>query len=282
MKLTAATTIHCDLDLLWQRTQSTPEHARWDIRFTGIEPIPCADPGAPQFFRYTTHLPGVEIHGWGETLARPDRHGSALRFWSDDAASLIREGAGCWIYKPVRDGIRFSTVYDYTTRHGPIGALLDLLTLRPLMIWGTRWSFDRLRLWIEQGISPELSLRLWQINLLCRLALGSVWIYEGLATLLPDGGHGSLIPGGSWPAAGPIGGPEILLGLLLIQGRGERALAVISAAATLLLLCLAVYGAWGPGVAIDGGIATGAGLLAAAAAIYLLAPLSPKAYRAHP
>ncbi|OLT06581.1 hypothetical protein BJF90_16045 [Pseudonocardia sp. CNS-004] len=42
---------------------------------------------------------------------------------------------------------------------GRVGRLVDRLTFRPLMAWGTRWSFDRLRLWCERDITPERSLR---------------------------------------------------------------------------------------------------------------------------
>ena len=73
--------------------------------------------------------------------------------------SLIREGSGYWRYVPTGDGIRFLTWYDYRTRFGPFGRVIDRLIFRPLMGWATAWSFDRLRLWIERGIDPALSMQ---------------------------------------------------------------------------------------------------------------------------
>ncbi len=92
----------------------------------------------------------------GETGART----SALRFWSDDPRSLIRSGSGYWRYVPTGDGIRFLTRYDYEPRFGAAGRVFDRLAFRPLLGWATAWSFDRLRLWLEEGIEPERSRRL--------------------------------------------------------------------------------------------------------------------------
>jgi Domain of unknown function (DUF4166) len=60
---------------------------------------------------------------------------------------------------PVEDGVRFITQYDYETRWGAAGGALDRAAFRPLLGWATAWSFDRLRLWLEDGIPPEESLR---------------------------------------------------------------------------------------------------------------------------
>ncbi|WLQ35410.1 hypothetical protein P8A18_19140 [Streptomyces castrisilvae] len=59
----------------------------------------------------------------------------------------------------VGGGIRFLTGYDYEPRWGRPGRLADRLLFRPLMGWATAWSFDRLRLWCERGITPERALR---------------------------------------------------------------------------------------------------------------------------
>ena len=67
---------------------------------------------------------------------------------------MIREGSGWWRYVPTDDGIRFLAGYDYRAR----SRVADLV-LRPLIGWATAWSFDRLRLWLETGQSPERSLR---------------------------------------------------------------------------------------------------------------------------
>lgn len=81
-----------------------------------------------------------------------------LRFASEHPLSLLRDGAGYWRYVPVGDGrVRFLTGYDYRVRWGRLGRLADLV-FRPLIGWGTAWSFDRLRLWVDHGVAPERSL----------------------------------------------------------------------------------------------------------------------------
>ena len=143
--------------MLWEKTQDPELHARWDLRFTSIEPL-----GGGRF-RYATRLAlGLEVAGLGESAG--ERHAddgsatSALTFWSDDRRALIRQGSGYWRYVPTDDGVRFITRYDYETRWGAAGDALDL-GFRPLLGWATAWSFDRLRLWLEEGIAPEESLR---------------------------------------------------------------------------------------------------------------------------
>jgi hypothetical protein len=154
------TLIRAPLDEVWAKTQTPREHVRWDARFTSIEPL--AEEGR---FRYATRIGfGLEIEGLGESIAeRQSADGaatSALRFWSDDAHSLIRSGSGYWRYVQTGDGVRFLTRYDYETRWGPLGALVDRLVFRPLLGRATAWSFDRLRIWLEDGVEPERSRRL--------------------------------------------------------------------------------------------------------------------------
>ena len=188
MKLTAEIFIQADRQTVWELTQTPEMHARWDLRFTHIEYLPRVSTDEPQRFRYATRIGfGRTVEGWGETVGHSRGGTSALRFGSDDPKSLIREGAGSWTYEETNGGVRFSTIYDYSTRYGFIGRLLDLL-FRPLMIWATRWSFDRLRIWIEDGTPPETSSRLWIAKTAARCALGLVWIYEGLVPkiLAPD------------------------------------------------------------------------------------------------
>ena len=133
---------------------------RWDARFTSIERLP----GGGRF-RYATRIGfGLEIEGLGQSVAeRQAADGaatSALRFWSEDTRSLIRSGSGYWRYVPTGDGVRFLTRYDYETRWGALGAVVDRLLFRPLLGWATAWSFDRLRIWLEDGVEPERSRRL--------------------------------------------------------------------------------------------------------------------------
>nr|EIF93726.1 hypothetical protein [Streptomyces tsukubensis NRRL18488] len=107
-------------------------------------------------------LPFLTVAGTG--ISAGERHRSdggrvsALRFASPDPLSPIRRGSGYWRYVPTPDGIRFLTGYDYRPRWGRFGGVVDRLVFRPLMGWATAWSFDRLRIWCERGISPERAL----------------------------------------------------------------------------------------------------------------------------
>lgn len=177
------------MDDLWRLTQTPELHIRWDLRFTDIEYLPRPDETQPQRFRYVTRIGGgLAVQGEGETLAERDgangERTSALKFWSDDCKSLIREGAGYWRYVPTDDGLRFFTSYDYRVRFRVLGRVVDALLFRPLMGWATAWSFDRLRLWIEKGIEPEASRQRTLIHLVCRLALAFVWLYHGIVPKL--------------------------------------------------------------------------------------------------
>jgi uncharacterized membrane protein YphA (DoxX/SURF4 family) len=289
MKLTASTTIVCDLDTLWQKTQVTQEHVRWDLRFSNIAYLPKNGPEEPQRFRYATRIGfGKEIVGWGETIAQCDGRGSSLRFGSDDKLSLIREGSGCWIYKPKDERVAFETVYDYGVRYGRLGLLLDRIVFRPLMIWATRWSFDRLRLWIEHGITPELARRLWTIKVTTRIALGLIWILEGLLPkalmIAPDEIELVRRSGLFWPSPTStlqaLGIAQIVAGLWLLSGRAER---FVIAATTLTMSVLSTLVLHtNPETCADplGGIIKNLALFTAALTVWLLAPITPKAARA--
>lgn len=156
--------IRTDLDELWRRTQDPAEHERWDLRFTRISYLERPHPDEPQRFEYATRvLPGVVIRGVGETAGerrRPDGSAtSALRFWAEDPRSLVRDGSGYWRYTPDGDGVRFITGYDYRTRFGTLGRVVDRMLFRPVMGWATAWSFDRLALWLEEDVPPEGAVR---------------------------------------------------------------------------------------------------------------------------
>ncbi|WP_225827368.1 hypothetical protein [Streptomyces naphthomycinicus] len=202
--------VRADLDELWARTQDPARHQRWDLRFTEIEYLPRAD-GEPQRFRYATRvLPFLTVAGTGISAGereRPDgTRTSALRFASPHPLSLLAEGSGYWRYVPVADGVRFLTGYDYRPRWGAFGALADRLLFRPLMGWATAWSFDRLRLWLERGVTPERALRNWLAELTVRGLL--------LALCLAGLGRGSL-PGLPGPFADAL---AYLCPLLLLAG----------------------------------------------------------------
>ena len=156
--------IQCPMEDLWAKTQTPELHQQWDLRFSDISYLPRPDESQPQRFRYATRVGfGIAIVGEGETVAAQEADGSrtsALKFWSTDTRSLIREGSGYWKYIPTTNGIRFLTWYDYTVRFGLLGRCFDAAVFRPLMGWATAWSFDRLRRWLEEGLDPELFVRL--------------------------------------------------------------------------------------------------------------------------
>src|SRR6185436_16566778 len=111
--------INASIDEIWAKTQVPELHRRWDLRFTDIAYLPRPNLSEPQQFLYATRIGfGMKISGRGETLGTQEGDGSktsALKFWSDDPKSLIREGSGYWKYIPHQNGIRFLTWYDYTT-----------------------------------------------------------------------------------------------------------------------------------------------------------------------
>lgn len=162
MGLYVETRIRTDMDTLWERTQDPGQHRRWDLRFSEIEHLP-RPAGEPQRFRYAVRvLPFLTVSGTGvsagESAGADGRRVSVLRFASPHPLSLLAEGSGYWRYVPVPDGVRFLTGYDYRPRWGRFGAVADRWVFRPLMGWATAWSFDRLRLWCEQGVVPARSL----------------------------------------------------------------------------------------------------------------------------
>ena len=176
--------IRCSMEDLWTKTQSPELHRQWDLRFTDIKYLPRPDPAEPQRFLYETRIGfGFKIAGEGESLGAHESNGSrtsALRFWSNDSKSLIREGSGYWQYIPIPVGVRFLTWYDYSTRFGNAGRLIDAVMFRPLLGWATAWSFDRLRLWLEVGVDPSSSMRQSLIYAFSRVIVAFVWIYHGL------------------------------------------------------------------------------------------------------
>ena len=177
--------VRAPMDALWAHTQTPALHERWDLRFSRIEYLPKSPESDLQRFRYATRIGfGFEVCGEGETVGQrrvPDGSAtSALRFASAEAVSIIREGSGYWKYIPTADGIRFLTWYDYRTRFGPVGALVDRMIFRPLIGWATAWSFDRLRLWLEQGVDPAHAMRQMLVHVIARVSLAAVFAYQGL------------------------------------------------------------------------------------------------------
>jgi hypothetical protein len=177
-----------ELETIWRLTQVPSLHQRWDLRFTEIEYLPKVNVDEPQKFLYETRIGfGISIRGTGESVAtRAVGDGdtsSSLKFWSDDPKSLIRDGAGYWRYVAAGHGVRFFTWYDYQVRFGFAGRIADVV-FRPLMGWATAWSFDRLRLWAEEGQTPESSMAFAAIHALARVAIAGVWLWHGLVPKL--------------------------------------------------------------------------------------------------
>ena len=180
--------IRGSMDELWEKTQNPQLHQRWDLRFIQIEYLP-RQAGEPQKFLYRTRIGfGLSIDGNGESTGTRDGDGgartSSLKFWSADSKSLIKAGSGYWKYVPTESGIRFFTWYDYETRFGVFGKAIDVCVFRPLLGWATAWSFDRLRLWIEKGITPEVSQDRALIYLVARGTMVFIWFYHGLVPKL--------------------------------------------------------------------------------------------------
>ena len=237
MSLYVEILMRTDMDRLWEYTQTPELHQRWDLRFSTIDYLPRPDPAQPQQFSYATRIGfGMTICGKGETAgSREEATGcrtSALKFWSEDPRSLIREGSGYWQYVPTPDGIQFLTEYNYQTRFGRIGRAFDRLLFRPLLGWATAWSFDCLRLWLEKGIDPAVSQQRSAIHGLARLTLGSIWIYQGLVPKLLFRDTGELLllqqahvlAGFEPTALSLVGLAEIAFGFLLLWRWRQRSL----------------------------------------------------------
>ena len=245
------TKIECDLDDLWTKTQEPSLHQKWDLRFSEILYLPKKDQTAPQEFLYSTKIGlGIKVNGIGESVATKTKDNgestSVLKFSSDSKISIIKQGTGYWKYIPEQDGIKFFTGYDYKTRWGLLGNLIDKLVFRPLMIWATAWSFDCLKNWIEKGLHPKQSLNAQISVLLVNLTLGIIWIYQGLIPkiLFTDSGEmeilrqSGLFNGNEENILTIIGILEIAFGvaLIFIQRKALQYLNILG-------LCLLTVGA---------------------------------------
>lgn len=242
--------MRADLDDLWRRTQEPALHQCWDLRFSKIDYLPRPDEAVPQRFRYATRIGfGIGIEGAGESVAT--RTGddavrtSSLRFWSDDRKSLIREGAGYWRYEPLEPGrVRFATGYDYRVRGGAVGRVLDRLVFRPLLGWATAWSFDRLRLWLEDGLSPQQAFERSLVHAVARGTVALVFLWHGLVPklLMRDAAEAApLLALGLSPAASQSivvasGALEIAFALIVLASWRQRWPLLATAVAMFVLL----------------------------------------------
>ncbi|MBK0418518.1 SRPBCC family protein [Leucobacter sp. CSA1] len=158
------TLIRAPMERVWELTQDPELHARWDARFSAIVPLRVRADGAAEF-RYELRVGPWTIRGTGVSLGeRRGRGGertSALVFESGSALSPLASGRGYWRYVPTDEGVRFCTGYDYAPGWGILGRVLDPLLTRRLVWRLTAWSFDRLRLWAEDGVEPE-RVRPWR------------------------------------------------------------------------------------------------------------------------
>jgi uncharacterized membrane protein YphA (DoxX/SURF4 family) len=245
--------IQASLDALWEYTQNPSYHEEWDLRFTSIKYLPKQSPNEPQQFLYTTQIGfGFKVTGKGESIGT--RHASngestsALKFWSDQPISLIQAGSGYWKYIPQGSTIQFLTWYDYQVRFGLLGRLVDHFFFRPLLGWATAWSFDALRLWLEQGIHPAQSKRRLFSHVILQVVLAWIWIYQGLVPklLFPDSGELAILQAAGLVAdqasivLTAVGWCEMLFGVLFLLPYFGKYLHYLNIAALLVLLA----GAW--------------------------------------
>lgn len=282
--------VRAPLAELWRLTQEPDRHERWDLRFSGIEYLPRPDPTEPQRFLYRTRIGfGLEIAGEGESVGErggPDgRRTSALRFWSTDPKSLIREGAGYWQYLPTADGIRFLTRYGYRVRFGAVGRRFDAWCFRPLIGWATAWSFDRLRLWLERGLDPAVALRIAVAHASARGGVAFVWLYQGAVpkllrrhpeelALTRDAG----VPADLATAAVILlGGAEVALGLAVLVAWGARWPLVLTAGLMVLATVGVAVGSPAVLVAAFNPVTLNGALLALAIVALVLAEEAPSA-----
>lgn len=145
--------------------------------------------GEPQKFLYKTKIGfGLEIAGEGESIGEIRKETgeriSSLKFWTDNKLSLIQIGRGYWKYTPNGEHIHFETQYDYDTRFGRIGNVIDSYIFRPLLGWATAWSFDALKLWLEKGLHPKLLIRRTMTYWLVCFLVAFVWLYQGIVPKL--------------------------------------------------------------------------------------------------
>lgn len=230
--------IRAPMEDLWAYTQTPKLHERWDLRFSEINYLPRRGEAEPQRFRYATRIGfGLAVAGEGESLGERDltngSRSSALKFSSSDARSIIREGSGYWKYIPSAEGIRFLTWYDYRTRFGAVGALFDRLLFRPLIGWATAWSFDRLRLWLEDGVDPTQAMRQTILHVVARCGLALIFAYHGLVPKLLS------------PHADEV---AMLLDVGIASESTGVVLAMLGIAELLFALCLVLFwhGRWPP------------------------------------
>ncbi|AFZ90885.1 hypothetical protein P9G40_15625 [Bacillus velezensis] len=176
--------IASDIETLWEYTQNPHLHKEWDLRFSDITYLHRL-PDEPQRFLYETRIGfGLKVSGTGESIGdirpRSSERVSSLAFASDHPLSLIKEGRGYWKYIERDNGqTAFLTQYQYETARGLPGSWIDRFLFRPLLSWATAWSFDALRLWIEQNRHPKISVRFGFVYVFMCLVFSLYWFFQG-------------------------------------------------------------------------------------------------------
>jgi hypothetical protein len=158
--------MRCDLDDLWRHSQDPALHARWDLRFSRIALLPRGGDDEPQRFTYERRLlPGLRRPRLGRDArrARPrgrqQRVGAGVRL----RAAAVADPRGLGLLA-LRAAARRRALPHPVRLRAALGRgrrTVDRLVFRRLIAWATAWSFDRLRLWLEEGVPPERSLRAW-------------------------------------------------------------------------------------------------------------------------
>jgi len=281
-----------NLERLWQYTQTPEIHSRWDLRFTRIEYLPRTSVEEPQHFLYETKIGfGFKVSGKGMTSGSHSKESgestSALKFWSDEKISLIRTGSGYWKYIPHSKGITFLTWYDYETRQGVIGRLIDRYLFRPMIGWTTAWSFDSLRLWLDRDIAPGAARRAYLVFLLANFTIALSWLYHGIVPklLYMETGElammkaSGLLPGMETAAVYAVGIGEIIFGLLFLFLGRNRMLHYLNLAGLLALGGAAFFAKAGIYKAPFNPATTSFGIMALSLAVLALRPLLPDAGR---
>jgi hypothetical protein len=236
------------LERLWKYTQTPELHGQWDLRFTRIEYLPKTAEEEPQHFLYETQIGfGIKVSGKGMTSGSHSKESgestSALKFWSDEKISIIKTGSGYWKYIPHDKGITFLTWYDYETRHGGLGSIIDKYIFRLLIGWATAWSFDSLRLWLDKEIHPKVARTLYLIFLLANFTIAISWFYHGIIPKLMHMETGELdmmkasglFAGMEATAVYAVGIGEIIFGLLFLFAGRSKLLHVLNICGLLAL-----------------------------------------------
>lgn len=241
------TFIISEFDKLWEYTQTPEIHQQWDLRFSEIKYLPKEKESDPQLFKYATKIGfGIGVEGVGESKGTKTKTNgestSVLKFSSDNKISIIKNGSGYWKYEPKEDGVRFYTGYDYQTRWGTFGKIIDKLIFRPLMVWATAVSFDCLKKWLENNIAPAQSFKTLFSVLIAQFSLAIIWIYQGLIPklLFQDSGEldilksSNLFQGYEVPILIAVGIAEIIFGIIFLL-KHSKTLHYINIMALLLL-----------------------------------------------